>query len=214
MKLFIAIPSYTGNITAECMLSVVGLMEVLNSELSTKTTLTIHSYNGDVADARNELVKAFMSSTCTHLLFVDDDMAFVPRDIVRMCADRTDAFGNPAVTAALCPRRNTEGCAVDYTLHSPPVDETLYGTNGYASVDRVGTGIMFIPRAVFEHVKPNAVVRRRDGLVQYFLRQTGVEDISEDYAFCDLLKHCAVPLYIALWTDVKHIGRHAFGGFK
>lgn len=212
MKAFIAIPSYTGTISAECMLSVVGLIEVLNSELGVQSVLTIHSYNGNVADARNQLVQEFLSTNCTHLLFVDDDMQFVPSEIARMFEFFTTR--NEGVLAALCPRRNTIGQESVYDLYSPLVSGSFYGADAYIEIERVGTGIMLIPRTVFTTTVFNVIHRLRDGLAQYFLTISGEEDISEDYYFCDHLKTCGVSLYLALWTNTKHIGRYAFGGFK
>lgn len=212
MKVFIAIPSYTGTIAAECMLSVVGLIEVLNSELGGQSMLTIHSYNGNVADARNRLVQGFLTSDCTHILFVDDDMQFVPEEVFRMLSGFTS--NTLAVIAALCPRKNTKGAASEYDMYHPPADESLYGKNVYVHVDRVGTGIMVIPRKVFLDTAPNVVRRATDGMPQYFLTLSGVRDVSEDYYFCDRVRSCGIDIFLAMWTDVKHIGRYAFGGLK
>lgn len=213
MKVFIAIPSYTGTIAAECMLSVVGLMEVLNSELGVKSMLAIHSYNGNVADARNRLCQGFLETNCTHILFIDDDMQFVPEEIARMFKSYEAGEFGLGVVAALCPRKNTFGRAIEYNLYHPPTDESLYGTNTFISVDRVGTGIMVIPRQVLTTTGLRVIHRLRDGMPQYFLTKSGEVDVSEDFYFCDHLKQCGVPLFLALWTNVKHIGRYAFGGF-
>ena len=213
MKVFIAIPSYTGTIAAECVLSVVGLIGVLNSELGVQSILSIHSYNGNVADARNRLVQGFLQSDCTHMLFVDDDMQFNPVDILEMFrAVVAPPQRNEAIMAALCPRKNIQTGEAEYNLYSPLAEE-YHGERVVVQVDRVGTGIMIIPRHSFDVLTSATACREADGLQQFFVTIMGVEELSEDYYFCESARACGVNIYLAMWTDVKHIGRYAFGGF-
>ena len=51
------------------------------------------SCDPSVERARNVLTKNFLESDCTHLLFVDSDIAFLPRDVQRIISHDEDVVG-------------------------------------------------------------------------------------------------------------------------
>ena len=208
---YIAIPSYTGMIASSCVLGVVSLIDTIKSE-GGNATLTFHSFNGNVADARNHLARGFLESDASHLLFIDDDMGFRESDIMRMLDAVAD---NPRqVVAALCPRKNRETGAGDYDCYSP-ITPAMHGTDSLLGVTRVGTGIMLIPREALQAVLDFGVVdtNKADGLVQFFVTKMGAESLGEDYYFCDMCTAAGIEVSVAMWTtSVTHTGLHTYKG--
>ena len=207
-KVYIAIPSYTGLVASSCLLGIVGLVQEL-AKYGMESQLTVHSFNGNIADARNRLVHGFLESDYTQLLFLDDDMGFDPYDIVRMVMKASD-WG---VLGALCPRKNMATGTGDYDCYSPLKPDCWHGTGCAANVDRVGTGIMVIPRKTFEDVSPFVIKRDSDDILQFFVTSMGEETIGEDFYFCDKVVQAGMPVGIAMWTkSVTHAGRFIYKG--
>ena len=88
---------------------------------------------------RNKLVSVFLESEATHLLFVDTDMAWSPKTVLRWLeADREIVAG-----AALARRLDRAQWNVQPTDPPSEVD-----ADGYVRVSRAGTGLMMIRRDV------------------------------------------------------------------
>lgn len=209
MKIMIAIPSYTGLVATECMMSIFELVNEL-SEFGVQCGFATHSYNGNIADARNKLCHEFLYSdhAYTHILFIDDDMGFHAPDIFNMIypMDAVEVF------AALCPRKNMETGAGEYDCYDPLYPEK-HGRSEFQQVDRAGTGIMLIPRGALDRVETVLpVYAQPPEISQFFVTYMGEVLIGEDYYFCDRLAEAGVPLYVAMWTKVTHTGRYVYKG--
>ena len=77
-KLHIATPMYGGNCTAGYASSMLNLSRVMPYEHNFVTNESL------VTRARNMLTHNFLSTDCTHMLFIDADVAFDPQGIVKM----------------------------------------------------------------------------------------------------------------------------------
>lgn len=92
---------------------------------------------------RNALVSMFLGSRATHLLFVDTDMAWSPKTVLRWAqADRDIIAG-----AALARRLDAAQWNVQPTQPASEVD-----ADGFIEVGRAGTGLMMIRRHVLERM--------------------------------------------------------------
>ena len=79
MKLFIPIIAYGGQVHAEFMLSMMGLMQ---SFIKNNMTATFHPIVSEslISRGRNSAAAFFLKSDCDYMLFVDTDMSFTARD--------------------------------------------------------------------------------------------------------------------------------------
>ena len=63
------------------------------SEAGIQSALLILEGNCHVDDARNSIVRDFLESDCTELVFLDADVTFEPKDLVQLCGRDVDIVG-------------------------------------------------------------------------------------------------------------------------
>lgn len=88
-KLFLAAPMYGGQCAGMFAKSVADL-----TSLCTSNGIEMRSYflfnESLITRARNYCVDEFMRSGCTHMMFIDSDIGFDPRDVLAMLALQSD----------------------------------------------------------------------------------------------------------------------------
>jgi len=88
-KLFLAAPMYGGMCAGMFAKSVADL-----SSICTSNGIELRSYflfnESLITRARNYCVDEFMRSDCTHMMFIDSDIGFDPRDVLAMLALQSD----------------------------------------------------------------------------------------------------------------------------
>jgi hypothetical protein len=88
-KLFLAAPMYGGQCAGMFAKSVADL-----SSICTSNGIELRSYflfnESLITRARNYCVDEFMRSDCTHMMFIDSDIGFDPRDVLAMLALQGD----------------------------------------------------------------------------------------------------------------------------
>lgn len=88
-KLFLAVPMYGGQCAGMFTKSVADL-----ASMCTSHGIEMRSYflfnESLITRARNYCVDEFMRSDCTHMLFIDSDIGFDPRDVLAMLALQSD----------------------------------------------------------------------------------------------------------------------------
>jgi len=87
LRVFIATPAYGGNVTVDYMTSVVHLVTQLK-EVAWQLRLT--AGESIITVGRNNAVMEFLASGCTHLLFLDADVAFGVETIQGLLAEDVD----------------------------------------------------------------------------------------------------------------------------
>jgi hypothetical protein len=183
-KLFLAVPMYGGMCAGMFAKSTADLTAMFAAN-----GLELRSYflfnESLITRARNYCVDEFMRSDCTHMLFIDSDIGFDPRDIVAMMALQSDE-SDYDVLAGPYPKKTISWekikLAVDKGIADtdPNVLEKFVGDyvfnpksgNGTIRIDEpvevseVGTGFMMTRRSAFEkfrdtypqyHYKPDHV---------------------------------------------------------
>lgn len=227
MKLYVATPMYGGNCTAGYCSSMVNLGKVLPYQHMFVTNESL------VTRARNALAHCFLQSDCTHMLFIDADVAFDADGIPQMLESGKDVIGGlyakkqinwPKVlqTAAMgCPPDALSTYAADYYAEG----DIKLGYHQPTEVRSIGTGLMMISRAAFEKLAADTKASKygsalvgeigKDTIVkQYF--ESGIDDetgefLSEDYAFCQKWRNAGGTVWAAPWIRTMHIGTHNFG---
>lgn len=226
-KLYVATPMYGGNCTAGYTSSMINLGKVLSYQHMFVTNESL------VTRARNALTHCFLQSDCTHLLFVDADVAFDAEGIPQMLQSGKDIIGGLYAKKQI----NWHKVLQTAALGCPPEQLSTYAADYYAQGDikigyphpieirSVGTGLMMISRNVFEkrdaetkaakfgsavigEISSNTMVK------QFF--ESGIdaatgEFLSEDYAFCQKWRNTGGTVWAAPWIRTMHIGTHNFG---
>lgn len=238
VKLFLAVPMYGGVCHGFFVQGLIGLHQVL-PRYGVSLTVSMIFNESLITRGRNALVKGFMQSDATHLMFVDSDIRFDPTHIVGMIAADVDIICGiypkkeinwPSVHAAVLSGTDPKDLAkhsgafvvnlVDYQASATvPSDKPFEIYNG-------GTGFMLIKRHVFEKMKEkvpsytNDVVDalgngQRDPIHEFFA--TSIEPgtnrlLSEDFHFCRVWREMGGKVHAAPWVKLGHAGTYLFDG--
>ena len=128
-----------------------------------------------ITRGRNSLADDFLSTDCSHLMFIDADIGFNPNDIIHMIDADKD------IICGIYPKKEIDWCRVKEAVDAGvPATELHLHTgsfvvnfaNGAKSVDvkrntpfeieNGGTGVMLIKREVFEQLADKVPVYRND----------------------------------------------------
>lgn len=238
-KLFVASPMYGGQCYGFYTQSLLQLTNICR-ENNIENLMSFLFNESLITRGRNALVQGFMKSDCTHLMFVDADIRFNPRDVLTMIeADKEVICGiypkkeinwhqvHKAVLDGVPPEKLKfyTGAFVVNLKHyvgeaTVPVNEPVEIWNG-------GTGFMLIKREVFEQLKLHTPSYINDvgdlagnlgaeEIHQYFTESIEPETrrlLSEDYHFCKQWRDkCNGSVWAAPWVHLSHIGTYIFEG--
>ena len=175
VTLIVCTPCYGGVVTegyAQAMFSLSGICAQYGIGVGYATIAN----ESLVTRARNELVNAFLLNTkATHMMFIDADIKFDPRSIVRMLvADQDVVVGAYPLKTLNCESvveksRNSDLTAQDaakeasmYVINVHKPDQEMVGkqvdvqiVNGLLEVYDAGTGFMLMKRHVLEKMIEN-----------------------------------------------------------
>jgi hypothetical protein len=230
-SVYICTPMYGGNCFGPYLQSIIRLVKLLDK----------HGIENDHADivnesliprARNVLVKRFLQTNHTHLLFVDSDIIFDANDVIRMLqADKEVICGiypKKEVNWDNVAKAAISGVKPDhlkYFVGNPVMNPISGGEfkdfNTPVKIKNGGTGFMLIKREVFEtleKVVPTFWSQDEEEFSVFF--DTSLEKhadgrndyLSEDYHFCKLWREAGGDVYAAPWVVLEHIGIYSFSG--
>ena len=161
-----------------------------------------------VDDARNFLVRNFLESDCTDLVFLDADVAWKPSDLVALCEYDAD------VVAGLYPLKSRNEA---FPVRLLP-GEQWANQSGLLEVESVPTGFLRIRRAVLEKLAGLApkFLRNDDprGPVSLIFERTldGNTRWGGDYTFCRKWRALGGRIYIDPEMGLDHYGDAMFSG--
>lgn len=238
-NLFVATPMYGGLCTGGYALGLLNIAIVCSQ--NNLALRYAHMQNESlITRARNTLAHDFLHSDATHLLFIDADISFDPRDIVSMVdADKDIICGiypkkeinwftvSKAVLEGVEPKdlaNHTGSFVVNLmsgaTKQDGKVHEPMEIANG-------GTGFMLIKRNVFETLKDKVPTYTNDMYLaiesaptrkvihEFFATSIDEESnrlLSEDYHFCKLARQHGFKVFAAPWINLVHTGTYNFSG--
>jgi hypothetical protein len=167
VKLFVATPMYGGMCHGMYAKSSLDL-QACCAQYGIDVKFSFIFNESLITRARNYLVDEFLRSGFTHLLFIDADIHYDPRDVVAMIALKKDVIGGPypkksikwaAVKDAITKNPNIkleelEKVAGDFVFNPVPGTEK-FSIGDPISVLEIGTGYMLIKRDVFDKLKEN-----------------------------------------------------------
>lgn len=178
------------------------------SQAGIAVELAILSGDCHVDDARNRLVRDFLLGDCTDLVFLDADMSWRARDLVKLCQYDRD------VVAATYPlKQDDDAFPVRYLGK-----ELWSDKDGLLEVDGVPTGFLRIRRHVLQRLSDEAVkfkpkADQRGDLPLIFERQVhnGYRR-GGDYAFCHKWRQTGGKIYIDPEICLDHSGEQTWSG--
>ncbi len=112
------------------------------TEAGIQSAYLLLSGNCHVDDARNVVVREFLASDCTDLVFLDADVCWEPADLVQLCRRDCDLVGG------VYPYRRDGGEAMPVRM----MDSRKLRPDGLIEVEGLPTGFMRIKRHVLEKV--------------------------------------------------------------
>lgn len=167
-KLFVATPMYGGNAHGLYMKSCLELQGICHQH-GIEIQFSFIFNESLITRARNYLVDQFLRTNSTHLLFIDSDIQFDPRDIFALIALDKDIIGAPYPKKSInwknihaASQKNVSNAAFDpNTLESlmgdyvfnPVPGTTKFNITEPLEVLEIGTGYMLVKREVFDKFK-------------------------------------------------------------
>lgn len=247
-KLFIATPMYGGLNHGLYMKSCIDLIGLLN-HFGVEHRFSFLFNESLITRARNYLVDEFLrDEKFTHMLFLDADIGFDPKDVLTLLALDKDISGGPYpkksinwnnVKAAIVKNPNIEAKELE-TLVGEYVFNPAPGTTQFNAFEpleslEIGTGFMMVKREVFDKFReayPDKSYKPDHGgqkmfdgsryIHAYFDtvidRKGSYTDggsdryLSEDYAFCQMVRKLGFKIWMCPWMVTTHIGTYGFHG--
>jgi hypothetical protein len=170
-KIFIGTPMYGGNCSGSYTKSCTDL-----AMMCAANGIDVRFYylfnESLIQRARNYVVDEFLRSDCTHLVFIDSDIAFDPRDVLGLIAIQVADPKFNVVTGPY-PKKTIAWEKVKKAVELGKADETPFALDQYTAdyvfnpinklasfnlaepleIGEGGTGFMCIPRETFEKYK-------------------------------------------------------------
>lgn len=168
----------------------------------------------DIALARNKLFAAFLASNDTHMLWIDDDMAWNPTDVGQLINFNKD------IVAVAGPRKvSPPSFAVNVSdAHGRPRPIVADPASGLFEVSNVGFAFVLITREwatrMAQHYKdleytgPNGQTEVGIFLPMIYNKRW----LSEDYAACHRWTALGGKVYVAPHIALGHVGSHQWEG--
>ena len=170
--------------------------------------LAIYSGNCHVDDSRNRLVRDFLNSDCTDLVFLDADVNWYARNFIELLGYDRD------VVAGVYPKKHGDDTYPAIFLPG----EIWAERDGLIEVRGVPTGFLRIRRNVLERmavdaVKYNARNETVSAIPCIFERQIhGGERWGGDFVFCRKWRDMGGQIYVAPKMRFEHSGEHTWAG--
>lgn len=193
----------------QCLFSILNGMELLRKE-GIACELHLEAGNCHVDDARNGLVRSYLSGTCTDLVFVDADVGFAAGNLLRLVR----ASGE--IVAGVYPKKGDDSWPV-WPLHG----DRWATEDGLIEVEGAPTGFMRIRRSALERLVEAHKGRQfygqgqKGGAPFTILFERTYEDgrrWSGDYAFCRKWRALGGKVFVDPEMDFAHVGTFAWTG--
>ena len=205
-KAWLATPSYSGVGAGYAWSLSSSILALSQSGIGTEPAI----FDGDchVDDARNRLVRDFLESDCTDLVFLDADMRWEPRDLVKLLKHDRDVVG-----ATYPLKQEEDSFPVEFFEGEMWADE-----DGLIMVKRLPTGFLRIRRCVLErlaekapHFMPKSDQRSPIPLI-FERTMKDKARVGGDYTFCDKWQALGGKVYVDPEIALEHAGEHQWTG--
>jgi hypothetical protein len=233
-KLAVATPAYGGQVTVPYLQSLTAFTRLATSLPLTFDLLT--SMNESlVTRARNRLVRLFLDSDATHLLFIDADIGFDPYTPFRLLLHNQpvvcgsypmkgvawDQLVGQTITSPDQARELATVTVTNFDGADSPLGATQLRTEGpLVAVKDAGTGFMCIRRDVIETMvdRLDVAYTSDDPSLPgtwHAIFDCAIRDgryLSEDYMFCRRWQDLGGTVWLDPAITLDHVGTFTFQG--
>jgi predicted O-methyltransferase YrrM len=179
--------------------------------------VAIEANNCHVDDTRNSLVREFLKSDCSDLLFIDADVSWRDEDLARLMSFDRD------IVAGIYPKKTDKAEFPVFLTKG----ELRTDADGLLEVERVPTGFLRISRRVLETLAASAVQYRANGhsrdeaayplIFERSIREPdgrkwSGDRWSGDYHFCNLAKKAGFRIFVDPEMVFGHAGVKVWTG--
>jgi hypothetical protein len=162
--------------------------------------------------ARNRLATDALAGVYDEFMWIDSDIAFEPRAVERLRSH------NLPVCCGLYPKKIERHLA---SLLLPGTSEVVFGDGGgLLEVKYAATGFLHTRREVYLEIirrglAPTCNVHLGLPMIPFFLPMIVQDDagqryLSEDFAFCERLRHCGYRIFADTTIRLQHIGIYGY----
>lgn len=222
-KVAFAIPTITGDVRCETMISIVESI-LMCRELGIETDFLVLANCPVLPVARNTLVAMFLADPdATDLFFIDYDVKFNAEAVIQLLR-RPEEIVAGAYRVKVDDRTTW---AVEIQTENGVPRGKVEGDDVLVRADFLATGFMRIKRSVFEKLqvaypdlkyRENVIKtenRKIEEAFDYFAM--GVDQVrgrytTEDFAFCQRWRDIGGELWVYSNIDFDHIGKKAYTG--
>lgn len=207
-KVFIALPTYDYKVGVKLAISLACFSRAA-MDYGVDVQCAYIAGCSIVTKARNMLAKQFLESNCTHMMFIDSDIAFDPTAIFRLLAWAGDP--KKGIVAGVPTSRTPP---IDYliTLDLDGNQATM-NTDGLVKARRVTTAFMMIRRDVFEKLQEMHPEWEYDDVKQekkyhsfFDFKSTPGGYMGEDFLFCDRVREAGFEIWADPAIKLEHMG--------
>jgi len=214
-SIFIALPAYDFKVSLKLAVSLARF-----TQIAPQHGIDVHIGSicgcSVVSRARNLLVRDFLDSDATELLFIDSDINFEPEDILRLMAWGTDT--RKGIVAAV-PRVRDVNPVYIANLDYDENHELTMNRMGLVRAEHVATAFMWVNRKVFEdlveaHPEWTYWDKRagKDLSAIFDFKVTREGYIGEDFLFCDRAREAGYEVWIDPTITLGHMGVQEYTG--
>ena len=232
MKLFIPVICYNHTCHTSYMFSLLKLIMTLkDSNISAELFPIV--FDSLINRARNAAVAHFLSSNCTHLLFIDADIEFSPEDVFKLIQSKEKIVGGAYAQKWLnlnkiqsifskepLPNKPFELCT-NHSVHLTIQPDFNKELPNKIEVEYLTTGFMLIERSVFvdliQHYPERKYTNDVDGYIgankdlfyNFFcveINENTNRFESEDYGFSRLWRTIGGKIYVIPDITLTHYG--------
>lgn len=238
-KLFVGMPCYGGMMTGMTAKSLLDL-QTLATQYGIEVKFSFLFNESLIQRARNYIADEFLNrSDCTHLMFIDADIAFNAQDILAMLSLDKEIIGGPYPKKSIewgqlkrAIDKNPALPVEEYAkltgsiVFNPVAGMEKFSVSEPLEVSEIGTGFFLAKREVFERFqeahpeymyKPDHVGQANfDGsreicsFFNVFIDPESRRTLSEDYCFCHQCRKIGIEVWICPWISLSHVGTYVF----
>jgi hypothetical protein len=224
-------PMYGGVCTSEYTESLIDLaINIKNG--GGKLTRIFLGNESLIQRGRNTITHHFLNTDASHLMFIDADIKFRPKDIARMIAADKELIIGPVPLkginweqvrdASLSGEKNLYEHTGVYNINHLP-NHRMKNEDTAFEIEHGGGAFMLIKREVFEQLIPytetytNSGVTIPEGTETYDFFRVEINKntkhlLSEDYFFCESFRRIGGKVWCAPWCKIGHFGSYLFEG--
>lgn len=236
VKLVVATPCYGGLVTTHYMQCTCALF-VEAAARGIHVQLELLGRESLITRGRNALVAKFLDDpAATHLIFIDADIGFEPRQVIRMLEFDRD------VVAGMYPLKDItwDKGAIERLHGGEPIEQAFLRfvgvpcegaeremEDGFVTGTYAGAGFLMIKRDVFARFKAGypqlhykaahtgaapSLSPNQHAFFDCVIDEASGEYLSEDYAFCQRWRALGGKIWLDTQGTMAHVGPHEFVG--